>query len=96
VRRKRKSRRSLGEATASSGGKLQGILRLMHRRIGGSQSGNLILELKLPSFELCQPHVIRRRSVEGILDLALEGAVLPFQFRQVILQRHVSSSYSIY
>jgi hypothetical protein len=70
-----------------------GNARLVHRRFGASQSGNLILELKLPSLEFCQPHVICRRSVEGILNFALESPMLPFQFGQVILQRHVSSSY---
>ena len=33
--------------------------------------------------------------VKGILDLALESPVLPFEFRQMILQRHFCSSYSI-
>ena len=67
----------------------------MHRRFGASQPGDLVLELKLLSLEFCQPHVICGGSVEGILDFALDSPMLPFQFRQVILQWHVSSSYVI-
>jgi hypothetical protein len=82
-----------GESDGLSDGNILGTARLVQRRFGASQSGDLVLELKFPSLEFCQPHVICRRSVEGILNFALDGPMLPFQFRQVILQRHVSSSY---
>jgi hypothetical protein len=51
-----------------------------------SQAVHLVLEVELASLEFCDSQIVRRGSEGGVVDLPLEGFVLPGELGQVRLQ----------